>query len=160
MNEEEKKAKLASLPWRSSASLRELYHQCPTPELAAALWEIRRLHEVIQEAFRRFDKGGGEPEYAENMCRYGASSISGEPCIRELLDAAWAKRHEPGSRYYEQRDLPKRPQYSAPHPPSDSRARKPRANEVQEALERGEPPPLPRSIAGTTLRPGNRNIAK
>ena len=159
MNEAEKKAKLASLPWRTPASLRALYKTAPSPELAAAIWEIYRLHGVIYEAWQRFDRGCENPAAMENSCRFGARALGQEPCIREHLNSEWLRRGEPSSRYYGMQDVSHRPEYQPP--PAVDQGRKHSGDRAAKAAaERGEPPPLPLNSVGKPLRPGNRYIQK
>lgn len=159
MDEDEIKAKLASLPWRTPASLRVLYQQAPTPELAAAIWEIYRLHRVIREAFRRFDKGCAEPATMENICRLGAHALSEEPCIKAHLDAEWQKRDQPGTRYHDMAHVAVRPPYRPPLAPDRAPKNLGARAAAVAAAERGEPPPLPTGPAGTVLRPGSRYVS-
>lgn len=159
MDDEQLKAKLATLPWRTPASLRAIYERNPTRETLALLWEVRRLQAVICEDFRKFDKGCAQPELAGNMLRFGAIHAAEEPCVKAMLDAEWERRHELGTRYYSVRHLAERPEYRPPAAP-DQRPRNLGERAAASAGARGEPPPLPVNNAGKLLRPGNRYVPK
>jgi len=105
---------------RSPTQLRALYEAAPSPQLAAALWEIHRLHEVILEAWRRLDKICVQPEAAERAARFGGQILGEEPCVMAHLDAEWLRREEPGTRYHPVKHLLERPYYRPGTPPTDA----------------------------------------
>jgi gentisate 1,2-dioxygenase len=95
----------------TAAQLRALYEAAPSPQLAAALWEIKRLREAVLKAFLDFERGVQLPgsQAAANVCYFSNVGLQGEPCVVEHLEMEWLKRATPGSRYFAQRDLPVRP---------------------------------------------------
>lgn len=104
----------------SAAQLRALYEAAPSPQLAAALWEIKRLREVVLKAFLDFERGVQLPgsQAAANVCYFSNVGLQHEPCVVEHLEAEWLKRATPGSRYFDQRTLRSRPAHD-PNLPSD-----------------------------------------
>lgn len=108
----------------TAAQLRAMYEAAPSPQLATALWEIKRLREAVLKAFLDFERGvqltGSQA--AANVCYFSNVGLQHEPCVVEHLEAEWLKRATPGSRYFDRRDLPSRPPHD-PNLPSDGQWR-------------------------------------
>ena len=106
---------------RTAKQLRALYEAAPSPQMAAALWEIHRLQQVILGAWQRFDRISGQPEAGEHVSRMAAQVIGEEPCIVAHLDAEWLRREEPNTRYHSVRHLTERPYYRPDYAPDPHR---------------------------------------
>jgi len=108
---------------RTAAQLRALYEAKPSPELAAALWEIHRLQKVVLAAWERFERICLQPEAAEQVSRIAAQVMGEEPCVVAHLDSEWLRRSEPHTRYHHLAHVLERPYYRAGSAPPDSRHR-------------------------------------